>query len=140
MGVSDKQQQAIAALGYNLFRQGKVKEAETMFRGLTATNTKSWTGHAGLGAIALAKNPPDLKTAYDQLSQAAELNPNDPTIQANLGEVFLRQAKFDEATKYYTRALQLDPNQSDPGANRARAIISGLTNVLTEIQRANKAA
>jgi len=139
-GVTDAQMQAIAALGYNLYQQGKYKEAETIFRGLIATNDKNPYGYAGLGAVALAKQPADLETAYENLSKAAELRPNDPSVQANLGEVLLRQGKVEEGAKYFKRALELDPNQTDPGANRARAIISGLTAVLTEVQRLRKAA
>jgi len=139
-GITQTQLQGIAALGYNLCRQGKLKEAETVFRGLTATDSKCPYGFAGLGAVALAKKPADLSGAYENLSKAAELSPNDPTIQANLGEVFLRQAKLEEASKHFKRALELDPHQSDPGANRARAIISGLSTVVAELQRIQSAA
>ena len=48
------QVQAFAALGYNLYQQGQLKEAEKMFRGVTAFDSKSYLGYAGLGAIALA--------------------------------------------------------------------------------------
>jgi len=140
LGVTDTQLQALAALGYNLYQQGKLKEAETLFRGLVATSDKSWYGYAGLGAVALAKQPADLTTAQQNLEKAATLNPKDPTVQANLGEVLLRQAKFDEAAKQFKRALELDPQQKDPGANRARAIISGLNTVMAEVQRLQKSA
>jgi Tfp pilus assembly protein PilF len=132
--------QGIAALGYNLYQQGKLKDAETLFRGLVATNDKSWYGYAGLGAVALAKTPADLKVAQENLEKAAKLNPKDASIQANLGEVLLRQAKFDEAAKQFQRALELDPQQKDPGANRARAIIGGLNSIMAEVQRAKSAA
>jgi tetratricopeptide (TPR) repeat protein len=139
-GVSDTQLQGIAALGYNLYQQGKLKDAETLFRGLVATNDKSWYGYAGLGAVALAKQPADLKAAQENLETAAKLNPKDPSVQANLGEVLLRQAKFDDAAKQFQRALELDPQQKDPGANRARAIIGGLNSIMAEVQRAKSAA
>src|SRR5689334_15670894 len=139
-GVSDTQMQGIAALGYNLYQQGKLKDAETLFRGLVATNDKSWYGYAGLGAVALAKHPADLKTAQENLEIAAKLNPKDPSIQANLGQVLLRQAKFEDAAKQFQRALELDPQQKDPGANRARAIIGGLNSIMAEVQRAKSAA
>ncbi|MBI1790021.1 MAG: tetratricopeptide repeat protein [Acidobacteria bacterium] len=59
----------------------------------------------------------------------------DPTVQANLGEALLRQGKFEEATKAFEKALALDPNEEDPGANRARAIIDGMELVVAEIER-----
>src|SRR5262249_16134237 len=139
-GVSDTQMQGIAALGYNLYQQGQLKDAETLFRGLVATNDKSWYGYAGLGAIALAKQPADLKTAQENLETAAKLNPKDPSIQANLGEALLRQAKFEEAAKQFKRALELDPQQQAPRANRAGATVGGLNSIMAEVQRAKSAA
>lgn len=133
--VIDSQFEAIVALAFNYYQQGKLQEAETIFRGLQLINPKSYYSYAALGAIALARKPADLDEAQQNLSRAAELNPEDPSVQANLGEVLLRRAKFDEAAKYFKRALELDPKQTDPGANRARAIISGLSSVATEIQR-----
>jgi tetratricopeptide (TPR) repeat protein len=130
---------AIVALAFNYYQQGKLHEAETIFRGLQLLNPKLYYSYAGLGAVAMAQKPPNLAEAYQNLSKAAELNPSDPTVQANLGEVLLRQAKFDEAAKYFKKSLELDPQQRDPGANRARAIISGLTAVASEVQRLKKA-
>lgn len=140
LGVSDKQIQAIAAVGYNLYQQGKLNDAEVVFRGLTATNNKSPFGYAGLGAVALAKRPADLTVAHENLSKAAELAPDDPTIQSNLGEVLLRQGKFEEAGRQFHKALELDPDSRDPGANRARAILTGLTAVASEVQRLRRSA
>jgi len=140
LGVTDNQIQAIAAVGYNLYQQGKLNDAETVFRGLISTNKNSAYGYAGLGAVALAKRPADLAAAQENISKAAELAPNDPTIQSNLGEVLLRQGKFDEAGKQFERALKLDPESKDPGANRARAILTGLTAVATEVQRLKRGA
>jgi tetratricopeptide (TPR) repeat protein len=56
-------------------------------------------------------------------------------VQANLGEVLLRQARFQEASRHFERALSLDPRHEDPGANRARAILAGLKLVTLELQR-----
>jgi tetratricopeptide (TPR) repeat protein len=134
LGVSDTQIQALAALGYNAYQQGKLDDAETLFRGVVALQDSSYLGHAGLGAIALAKRPPDLDTAFTHLSRAAELNPNDASVQANLGEVLLRQGKVEEAKKHLEAAFKLDPGHNDPGANRARAIVGGLDMLIREVQ------
>jgi tetratricopeptide (TPR) repeat protein len=133
--ITETQFQAMVALAFNFYQQGKLQEAGTLFRGLRLLYPQSYYSYAGLGAIALASKPANLTEAQQNLSKAAELNPNDPSVQANLGEILLRQAKFDEAAKYFKRALELDPHQTDPGANRARAIISGLTAVASEVQR-----
>ncbi len=134
LGVTDTQIQALAALGYNQYTQGRLEDAEALFRGVSALDPASYFGYAGLGAIALAKRPTDLKTAYDNLSKAAELRPTDATVQANLGEVLLRQGKVDEAKAHLEKAFQLDPGHNDPGANRARAIVGGLDMIVKELQ------
>jgi Flp pilus assembly protein TadD len=134
LGVTNTQEQALAVIGFNFFRQGKVAEAETIFRGLAAVDGKAYYGYAGLGAVALAKQPPDLKTAYENLTKAAELNPNDPSVQANLGEVLLRAGKIEEAKTPLARAFQLDPGHNDAGANRARAMVGGLDMIVKQIE------
>ncbi|HVO62385.1 MAG TPA: tetratricopeptide repeat protein [Terriglobales bacterium] len=139
-GVTEGQIQAIAALAFNLQQQGKLKEAEILFRGLIAANEKIFYGYAGLGALALAKQPVDLPTAYENLSKAAQLNPKDPTVQANLGEVLVRQGKVEEAAKHFKTAFELDSQHKDPGVNRARAIVASLAAISAEAKRRTAAA
>lgn len=134
LGVSDTQIQALAALGYNQYQQGRLDDAEALFRGVSALDPSSYFGYAGMGAVALAKRPPDLNAAFTNLSKAAELKPTDATVQANLGEVLLRQGKVDEAKTYLEKAFALDPGHNDPGANRARAIVGGLDMIVKELQ------
>jgi len=135
LGVSDAQIQSLAALAFQMYQQGQMKAAETLFQGVTALNDKSYYGYAGIGAIALAKRPPDLATAYKNLSKAADLNPSDASVQANLGEVLLRQEKIGEARTHLEKAFQLDPGHNDPGANRARALVGALNVVVKEVQK-----
>jgi tetratricopeptide (TPR) repeat protein len=135
LGMSPAQVQAFAALGFTVYQQGRLQDAEVMFRGVVALDNKNYLGYAGLGAIAMATNPPDLDTAYANLSKAVELNPNDATVQANMGEVLLKQGKLEEAKGHLEKAFQLDPGHNDPGANRARAIIVGLDMIIKEVQK-----
>ena len=132
-GFDQKTLDALAALAFNLYQQGKTRDAETLFRGLVALDSRQYYGWAGLGALALAEEKSE--EAVNYLRRAIELKPNDPTINANLGEALLRQAKFDEAAKLFDRALELDPSGADSGANRARAILTGMEILVTEIKR-----
>lgn len=126
MMLTQEQVQGFASLGYNLYEQGKFDDAKKVFEGLTAVDPNSSYGFAGLGAIALAKEPPDLDTAISNLKKAAELDSKNATIHANLGEALLRKAQLTEAAAEFHKAMELDPEKKDAGANRARAIISGL--------------
>ena len=133
VGLSDQQIQAIAVPGFQAYEQGRTEEAKTIFHGLTALDSSSYYGYAGLGSIALAAE--ELDEAVGLLRQAVERNSNDPTVQANLGEALLRQGKVSEATAAFKTALELDPDQKDPGANRARALLQGVAIVLEEAEK-----
>lgn len=135
LGLTETQVKAIAALGYTVFQQGRFKDAEALFHGVVALDNNAYVGYAGLGAIAMVMDPPDLNTAYEKLSRAVDINPNDATVQANLGEVLLKQGKLEEAKGHLEKAFQLDPGHNDPGANRARAIIVGLDMIIKEVQK-----
>ena len=99
-------------------------EACTVFQGLIAVDPNLYLGNAALGAMDLTDGR--LDSALSHLTKAVELNPDDPSVHANLGEVLLRQARSTEALEHFQRAQALDPLSQDPGANRARAIIAGL--------------
>ena len=136
--LSKEQFESIAALGFNLYQQGRLADAKTIFAGLTAFD-QVYFGYAGLGAIALAEEPPQLEVALTNLRRAAEINPNDPSVRANLGETLLRMARFGEAAAEFEKALELDPEEVDAGANRARAIIGGMHVVIGEMQKTSPA-
>jgi tetratricopeptide (TPR) repeat protein len=130
---------SIALFALDYYRQGKVSEAETMFKGLVIADN-SFYGYAGLGAIALSQDPPRLEDAFTYLSIATDMKPEDPSAHANLGEVLLRQSKFQEAAGQFQKAIELDPQGHDAGANRARAMLAGLQLMVTEHQRMNGTA
>ena len=135
LGVSQPKIEALAALGYNSYQQGQLKDAETFFAGVVALDNRSYIGNAGLGAVAMAQKPPRLEAAYSYLSKAAELRPEDATIQANLGEVLIRQGNVEAAKPHLEKAFKLDPQFKDRGVNRARALVAGLDLV---VKRAEK--
>ncbi|MBI1787448.1 MAG: hypothetical protein HYR60_07850 [Acidobacteria bacterium] len=71
-----------------------------------------------------------------QPALAAARKPDDASIRANLGEVLLRLARFEEASAEFQRALALAPDGRDPGANRARAILHGMEVAMRELNAA----
>ena len=131
--LAKDQLDAIAVMGYQLYEQGKVDDATSMFDGLITFDSSNYLGFAGRGAIALYQE--QLEDAVIYLSKAAELNPTDSTVHANLGEAYLRLARFEQATAEFSKALDLDPQEVDPGANRARAILDGMEIVINELER-----
>jgi len=105
--LNKQQIEAIAAQGFNLYQQGKLDEAKVIFEGLTAIDSTNYMGYAGLGAVALAKEPPQLDAALANLQKAAEINPSDPSVHANLGEALLRQPNSRRRRRSSIRLLNL---------------------------------
>ena len=135
-GLANQEMEALALLGFQLYEQGKAADAESIFNGLIALDSQLYYGYAGLGALSLAQEK--LDEALRWLTRAAELNPEDPTVHANLGEAFLRLAKFEEAAGEFQKALALDPAADDPGANRARAMLNGMRLMCQRADRATE--
>ena len=124
IGLDRHELSAVAALAGSLYEQGRITEARAIFEGLIALDPQLYLGYSGLGAIDLIEER--LDSALANLTRAAGLNPGDPSVQSNLGEVLLRKARFPEASRCFEIALELDPGKVDPGANRTRAIIGAL--------------
>jgi tetratricopeptide (TPR) repeat protein len=137
LGVEKQEIECIAAFGFQMYQQGRTEEAQKIFDGLIALDNNIYYGYAGRGAMALVDEK--LDDAVRWLTRAAELNPSDPAIQANLGEALLRQGNFREAASVLQVALKLDPDKKNPSANRARAILLGMQNMVQEYQRTNSA-
>ncbi len=133
LGLSPEQIQAFAVLGFSSYQQGRVAEAREIFEGLIAVDNNSYYGWAGLGAIELTEE--NLDAAEHNLRCAAERNASDSTVQANLGEVYLRKGETEKAAVHLQKALELDPEGQDPATNRARAILQGMLLVLDEIDK-----
>ena len=58
----------------------------------------------------------------------------DISAYVNRGEIYLKQADFKAASEDLKKAVELDPDQTDPTANRAREIIVGMNELLKELQ------
>ena len=135
MLVTQEQLDAMASMGYKLYTEGKLDEATKIFEGLLVVASDSYYGYAGLGAVALVKDPPDLDGAIANLTMAVDLKPDSPTLHANLGEALLRNRQLSESAAEFKKAIEMDPEKKDAGANRARAIIEGITVAIGELKR-----
>lgn len=130
--LSKNQLAALAALGFRFYEQGNLRDAHTLFEWLTVLDPNLYFGHAGLGAMALRNEK--LDDAVQHLKRAAESEPRDPAVYANLGEALFRQTNFTEAANAFDQALKLDPNGRNPSANRARAILQGMSAAARQVK------
>jgi tetratricopeptide (TPR) repeat protein len=121
LGLSPGVVEVFAVLGSQCYEQGRYKDARSMFLAAIALDASCYLGHAGLGAVALVED--DLEGALASLERAYGLNTKDPAVCGNLGEVFLRQSRPQEAARYFREAAALDPARTNPFANRARGML-----------------
>jgi len=64
--------------------------------------------HANLGILYARTGRP--AQALESLKQAIRLNPDRAVYYNEIGMMSRREGKFDEARRYYAKALDLDPN------------------------------
>lgn len=122
----------LAAVGSELFDQGRIDDAQVIFEGLLATEDGYYGGHAGLGAIALENG--NFGESIDHLSRAVELNPDLPVLRANLGEALLRGERIEAAVEQFEAVLAADPEASNPDLSRARVVLYEVGRMLEEGQ------
>jgi Flp pilus assembly protein TadD len=127
-GVESRQLAGLLITGYNLFTEGHLEEARTIFEGITILDNKNAYAFSILGAIYQRLEQYDL--AVTRYNQALELYPEDISALTNRGEVFLKQGRFDEAAADLRKAISLDPAKEHPSANRARLLVSLTTEAL----------
>ena len=112
---SGKEQQAL-----QLINQGKLNEAELIYRELVATGSRSHIAHGNLGALLKIKG--DVKNAVLCLENALRLQPNFPEAHYNLGNICQEQGDLTAAIASYNAALQLKPNYPEAHYNLGVAL------------------
>jgi tetratricopeptide (TPR) repeat protein len=133
--VSDEDFQAIGEIGAMYYEQGNLEKAETIFEGLVELKPDSSAAHSALGGLLTYKREDE--KALVHLNRAIDLDSKQIAPFVNRGEVYLRQSKFDLAVADLKRAIELDPQEKDAGANRARAMILGIYQAI-ESQKTQK--
>jgi tetratricopeptide (TPR) repeat protein len=124
LNISPHEFAEMGRVGAMYYQQGNFEKARTIFEGLVELDPESADAHSALGGL-LTLQQNDEK-AVKHLSRAIEINPSQIAPYVNLGEIYIRQQKIEQAVANLKKAIALDPGQKDPGANRARAMVSGI--------------
>ena len=112
---SQQEQQAVA-----LINQGKLQEAEAIYRELIAAGTRNHTIYGNLAAIYLMQSRHDKSVPL--LQKALEIKPNYPDAHNNLGVALAEQGDLEAAIASYNTALQLKSNYPDAHNNLGVAL------------------
>ena len=108
MHQTSTDQQALA-----LVEQGKLMEAESIYRNLIEKGERDYSVISNLAAICGMQGKFD--ELINLLKEAIFLNPYDPYSYANLGIAFQKLGDLDAAIAAYKKAVEL--NQNDPNSH-----------------------
>ena len=113
--LAAKEQKAVS-----LINQGKLQEAEAIYRELIATGTNNHIVYGNLAAICSRQERFD--EIIELLKKALELKPKYPETHNNLGNAIKQQGNLDAAIASYNKALQLRPNYPETHNNLGNAL------------------
>lgn len=92
-------------------RRGNLRGAETLYKQILAADPKHPDALHLMGVLANEAGKPEL--AVPLIQEAISILPNAIAYHGNLGNVFERLGRFDEAEDCYLRALSIDPTYAD---------------------------
>jgi Flp pilus assembly protein TadD len=110
-----KEQQALA-----LINQGKLQEAEAIYKDLITAGKRNHIVYGNLAAICGMQGRFD--ELIELLRKTLQLKPNYPDAHNNLGIALKEQGDLDAAIASYNTALQLKPNYPDAHNNLGNAL------------------
>lgn len=128
LGVTPHEFREMGRIGAMYYNRGDLAKARTVFEGLVAMDPDSSDAHAALGALLTRTLENNLALVH--LNRAIELNSNEIAAYVNRAEIKLRQHRGEAAVADLKRAIELDPRQKNPAANRARAMVMGIHDAL----------
>jgi|LNFM01.1.fsa_nt_gb Flp pilus assembly protein TadD len=131
MGVPLSELMFMASRAYDLWRQGRRDDAETLYRGIVALDAGVPWGHAGLGLAAMEEGK--LEAAEGHLRKAVAADPTDPSIQVNLAECLIRRDQLLAALEILKAVVENPEHASHPGSVRAAVILTGIGHGLSAL-------
>ena len=131
-GIKDSDVNAILTVGALMYQQGRLNEAEDLFRGAVLLNNNSAIAHSSLGTVLTAAGKHD--EALVELDDAIKLDEKDISAYVNRAEIGLQRADFESASQDLKRAIELDPEGTNSAANRAREIIVAMNQLINNLE------
>ncbi len=115
--ISGPEMMEMAIVGCSMYEQGRHEDAKVIFEGMAQLDPQEAYYRMALGTIYLAQE--DLEQAEKCLKLAIQINSKHLASHFYLGEVHLRQNRFEEAISNFRRVGELDPELKDPLSARA---------------------
>jgi tetratricopeptide (TPR) repeat protein len=105
----------------NFHRQGRLEEAEALFRQTLQREPENFDALHLLGAVLVQKG--DHQLAIDLLSDAIKIRPTNAAVHFILGNAMLELSRYEDALVSYGEALKLEPHYADALVNRGNALL-----------------
>jgi choline-sulfatase len=112
--------QAQMRLGYALVASGDMRGAERHFRAALAASMPTADVHLGLALCFASTGRP--AEAARALMEARRIEPGNPVVEANLGELALEGGDARKAAEFFGAALRIDPDLHQARFGLARAL------------------
>lgn len=103
-----------------LHQQGRLDEAETLYRQILALDPRVFPALYLLGMLRLQQG--DSGEAIELIGRALAINPNDPGALAHYGLALLGQSRFGEAVASFDRLLAFQPGEPTALMGRGTAL------------------
>lgn len=88
-------------------RTGQLPQARAMYSKLLSLDPENWPAMNNFLVLA-AEEAPD--HAIEEFKRLAQTNPEFAPIPAQIGMIYYKQKKYDDAANYLIKAIQLDPS------------------------------
>lgn len=105
----------------DLHRQGRLAEAEAIYRSIIAAEPANADARHLLGMVAFAKK--DFEAAWHCISQAIALNDRDERYHLNGANALRSLNRNDEALAHYDQAVKIKPDYAEAWFNRALLLL-----------------
>ncbi|MBL8644624.1 MAG: tetratricopeptide repeat protein [Rhodospirillaceae bacterium] len=104
-------------------RDGRLDEAEAVYRKIIATDANDADAHHLLGLIALSRRAFDV--AANRIAEAVRLNPRDERYHLNYATALRGQDRLADALEALDRALEIKPDYIEAWFNRGVMLAQG---------------
>jgi Flp pilus assembly protein TadD/predicted aspartyl protease len=101
--------QALSVYADSIWAAGLFDEADAVYNQALSINKESSRARFGIARSLATRSK--LKEALVEAQAAAAMSPRDGEIHAEIGEIYSRQHRFDEAANAYTNFINLLPNK-----------------------------
>ena len=119
-GYTDDELYCIAAQGYTLFLNGKVKDAQVVFEGLVAVDPRNDYYYRALGVVYHRQG--DAERALRQFAHAIKVSPSSAAAYVNRAEVHISRRDHAAALQDLDQAIRVSRDPSDPICRKAVAL------------------